>query len=597
MKRKNRSDLTQNSLDNETYERQYHESNTLKGLIQEQKWVAVIKYLSSHNFNDNSSITILHVACATPTIPSHVIHAIIQSHPNACLTKDEDDYLPIHVACSTPGVSLLAIEHLMNACPESCLGRYSYSFDGKIPLYLFLENNDSVHIEALVCRLLMRLSASCIYNETTSLIHEVCKCVLPESIIHKIISMYPQVCQIKSKNGDTLLHILCSHSYLTPRTLYTITQHYPEACAKMDNDGNLPLHRVNPGIHPESTIRLLIKEHPRGIYTSNIFGLIPRVTQYITHIKPILGFSDITTAISSIHPRNRAGLGLVSIQDSYYEMQCDLTCFITHSRRNASLYLNPKSYPKLEDQIASLFYLVTRYVYGCIDTMDSGSSLNVPHQPFFWTRFPLFVRMLLQQAPLIAKKKDKYGELPLHTIVKHSFDMSRIRQCSICSDLPISGPFLCYGDKMQVCTKCYTKSTDSFWNSPSFNRLPLLEYQQHEIIKDVVNAYPQAASIPDRFGRLPLQSSLRAGSTWYTGVKEIFEAAPNSIYIQDYSPGLFPCMIAACKKSRTDADRHPTKALRVEQVKENSSSQKGIDLLELATIFELLQKDPSQVKI
>ena len=56
-------------------------------------------------------------------------------------------------------------------------------------------------------------------------------------------------------------------------------------------------------------------------------------------------------------------------------------------------------------------------------------------------------------------------------------------------------------------------------------------------------------------------------------------------------------MIAACIKTRTDADHRFTKILEVEQVEENSSFQKKVDLLELATIFELLQKDPSQVKV
>jgi len=94
-----------------------------------------------------------------------------------------------------------------------------------------------------------------------------------------------------------------------------------------------------------------------------------------------------------------------------------------------------------------------------------------------------------------------------------------------------------------------------------------------------------------------LQSSLHAGRTWYTGVKEIFEAAPNSIYIQDHLSGLFPFMIAACKKTDTDADHRSTKKIKVGQFEENSSFQKKVDLLELGTIFELLQKDPSQVKI
>ena len=94
-----------------------------------------------------------------------------------------------------------------------------------------------------------------------------------------------------------------------------------------------------------------------------------------------------------------------------------------------------------------------------------------------------------------------------------------------------------------------------------------------------------------------MQSSLYTGSTWYTGVKEIFEAAPSSIYIQDHSSGLFPFMIAACKGTRIEADHRYTKTLKAEQVEESSSFQKKVGLLKLSTVFELLQKNPSQVKI
>ena len=69
----------------------------------------------------------------------------------------------------------------------------------------------------------------------------------------------------------------------------------------------------------------------------------------------------------------------------------------------------------------------------------------------------------------------------------------------------------------------------------------------HEVIKHTLRVYPKAASIPDSSGNLPLHLSLRAGKTWYTGVKEIFEAAPYAIHVQDRISHQFPFMITASK--------------------------------------------------
>jgi len=567
-------------------------AGTLTGLLIEQNWFAVMQYLITHDFGHTSPLTILHVACTIPTIPIHVIHAIIKAYPDACLTEDEDGSLPIHVACSTTGISLPVIRDLMLSCPQSCLLREN--IDGKIPLYLFLENNESVDTE-LVNHLIARLPASCIYNEITSLVHEVSKYTLPEAIMNQIIKVYPQVCKVKSKNGDTLLHTLCSQSYLTPKTLYMTLKHHPEACHTMDSNGNLPLHCISSGIHSESNIRILLNEYSKGIFTPNANSLIPLKTQHIRDLSTkaqlnVISHYDLLWTIN--HGE------LVPIQDIYYEMQCDLTCFITNSRRNVPLFLSPTCYPKLDNQIESLLNLITTRVYGRADAISCGRRLSIPHQRLFWTKFPLFTKILLQQSPLVAKKKDKYGELPLHLLVRQTvknYHGDMIYQCSLCKDLPIIGACLWYGGEMRICAKCYSKSKDCFWNSPTMNILPLLEYQPHEVIKDAIKAYPQAASISDRFGNLPLHLSLHAGGTWETGVKEIFQAAPNAIYMQDNSSGLSPFMIAASKKNHHGADHHHTRLLKVEEIEIYDFFQKKANLLELTTVFELLRKNPSQV--
>ena len=72
-------------------------------------------------------------------------------------------------------------------------------------------------------------------------------------------------------------------------------------------------------------------------------------------------------------------------------------------------------------------------------------------------------------------------------------------------------------------------------------------------MRDALKIYPKAASKPDHNGYLPLHLSLYAGKTWNSGIKEIFEAAPDSNLIQDHETHLFPFMIAASRNKRQQA--------------------------------------------
>lgn len=118
----------------------------------------------------------------------------------------------------------------------------------------------------------------------------------------------------------------------------------------------------------------------------------------------------------------------------------------------------------------------------------------------------------------------------------------------------------------------------------------------HEIVKDVISTYPEAASIPDSFGKLPLHASLYAGKTWDSGIKEIFEAAPHAIHVQDFRSFHFPFMIAACNKDDIKHQQHIQTTGPVEQDGNVVSSiQKAVFLSEITTIFELLRRAPSQL--
>lgn len=104
-----------------------------------------------------------------------------------------------------------------------------------------------------------------------------------------------------------------------------------------------------------------------------------------------------------------------------------------------------------------------------------------------------------------------------------------------------------------------------------------------EIVKDLLEVYPQAATIPDSDGDLPLHLCLFTGKTWDTGIKEVLEADPDSNLMQDRKSHLFPFMIAASKHDIDEAPLH-LQALFTGQHKRELSIKKQMALSRLTTV-------------
>jgi len=568
--------------------------------IQSSQWESVGAILNSTEFIDevksscsnNYRVTALHVALSIPFVPLNVINTIITLYPGVCLIEDEDGTLPIHLACSTPGVSFDVIRNLMIKCPQSCLEREHK--DGELPLYLLLENNRSSDVK--LHHLISSIPASCLYDTETSLIHEVCNDILPEAIINEIIKAYPQVCRIQDKHGDTLLHILCSHKNSSARSIRIAVNHHPEACKMMNKAGNLPLHLLRTNSQPEEVIRILLNVYPEGLLKLNSSGQVPLFTPGLmespTKIKALLLHSNCAFVTSLLYSKSR--VGLLPVQEFFYRLQCDISSMCFH-QGISSFFSTMKDRATLLDKVQTMFYILRAHKYGSFDMENIGNRLNCAHKSSFWTAFPIFTKMLLLHFPCYAKEKDCNGELPLHIIAKQTLKSSCIHKCSVCGELPISGPYFWHHNKnMRVCGKCDNNPANCHASTdPSLpmHSPPLVEYQSHEILKDIVNAYPEAVNIKDCCGNLPLHVSLCAGKTWGTGIKEIFKEVPDAIHTPDPFSHLSPFMIAASKKCQDDQK----KLFNATQDEQDLSVQNEVLLFELNTVFELLRNAPGQM--
>lgn len=547
-------------------------------LIQAERWDQVRINFSSPKFSDEMTTspmivptTLLHVACTVPSVPQDVFAALIHAFPQAVTMEDEDGALPIHHVCKTFTIRPDLIKILLNACPETS---FRAAHDGhELPLCILLNHCMQNFGLKAVFDLLSMLSPSIIYNSQTSILHQINNTLLAEPICHKLIETYPEICKIHN-NGNTLLHIMCSHPNSSASLIERIIQIYPQSCAIRDDNGNLPLHLVNSQQHSLEIIRLLMACYPHALLVQNSSGQVPLISPLIRsssrRVKELL--RSCTTAgnvctNTVLQTRNRCGM--YPIQDYCYELQQQISEKVLQgmiSIDSLSSCGRMQSYTKLiANSLESLFYLMRVAIYN-----DVEYALNAPHQSSFWTTFPMFIKSLLHHSPELACHKDCNGNLPLHVIAKHECQQLHSIQCSSCSK-NISGPYLLCQNKLNICKEC----SRFHQSNPNNAQPPLVEYQGNELIKDILAVNPSAAKVRDSEGSLPLHLSLRTGKAWSTGISELTDAAPFALRVVDNTKGTFPFMLAA---EYRDSDETL------------NAGQK------LTTIYELLKREPSQIQ-
>ena len=172
------------------------------------------------------------------------------------------------------------------------------------------------------------------------------------------------------------------------------------------------------------------------------------------------------------------------------------------------------------------------------------------------------------------KEKDEYGRLPLVLAVnakvyKEEYEIS-------CEDANENEAIDTYDDE--------SNSMDDN-NSVSAAQVTA---PYPSIIRQLIQEYPEAASIPDPNNRLPL--SLVIGSalvsqdinkTWENGIRDIVHAAPQALHTRDLVLNMYPFMYAACAGDKTRRN-----------INNDPSMQKRLSCQRLDLIYNLLREGP-----
>jgi ankyrin repeat protein len=113
-----------------------------------------------------------------------------------------------------------------------------------------------------------------------------------------------------------------------------------------------------------------------------------------------------------------------------------------------------------------------------------------------------------------------------------------------------------------------------------------------ELIQELIQLYPAAASIADAQGRYPLHLACGSGKSWMDGLADLFEVAPDTMTTRD-NRGMLPFHIASLRLCRPDGEQAKDDDEDAFDYKTTRAAEDKHDAADLDILFQLLRADPT----
>lgn len=336
--------------------------------------------------------------------------------------------------------------------------------------------------------------------QASSIVHEVCATLLPNPLLDRFLSLYPEVTTLQNQSGESIAHIICSHKDSNPEMIQTLYKHNPATFTIQDNDGNVPLHLVNSQNHSQEIIQHLLSIYPQALRVRNREMHTPLSSRLIrncpTKVKAMIQHSNIYIVKNILAMKvYRYGRSLVEELFAQLHQRVSSICHNLQTEVDSSNFytiINSNDDEMLRNEVEYLFCIMSILYYNTIEWSSSSTAspttssqrVHFIHTGHFWLQFPLFTKMILHFHPEIAFQTDIHGDLPIHILTKYNCS-NFSSTCSICNKSKSRGFYYWVSGSCQRCTTCQTKYKRE---SNRHNEVPLLGYHgEYENFRFKVN--------------------------------------------------------------------------------------------------------------
>jgi len=430
--------------------------------------------------------------------PLREILDFISSNPEAAATEKDfvTGQLPLHVACAKNALVEI-VKRLVDAHPDAKL---TIDDGGNLPLHWACNKTAQLEIVQL-CLATDNLEAAKAKENSGMLpLHVACANNAPFSVIHILVSAYPDATKEKDNNGKLPLHWSCEKN-APLSVIQCVLAAYPQACYHVHGTNKLPIHAAQCATAPDDTVIDIL----RSLYDA---------------------------------PRSE-----------------DVTKFIAAMKKGDSLQLQEAlSLLLTSPQLAKLRFEEGPLSWGTVTasgTATEGTCLhllckqNVPLESMrcFYSAYPDAVR-----------ERDRHSDLPLHTVCGLAdvpLDVLRflltayadaVKEKNKDERLPLhvacdkSASF----DVIQCLVAAHPEGIKATTNS---GRLPL-HLACHgkaslEIIQLLLNAHPDAVKVKDMGGQLPLHVACSNNAPLHV-IQLLLNAHPDGAKVKASQSGNLP---------------------------------------------------------
>ena len=334
---------------------------------------------------------------------------------------------------------------------------------------------------------------------------------------------FEHVSTFRSKNNSTALHL--AFLFNAPGDVVdAILYAAPELASTAMDDGELPIHWAARVSSPIEMLAKLLKVYPRG-------GLSPTA----------LG----VTALSLLWER--------SCYDFFEIYQ-----LCKHERMDELKVMND---PNIIFQIGNICYRVPKEEYTKYDEK------KFMRKKKSWEKIMLLLRASQykennEQLNLEEEKNNDFN-CPLHHAVENPVPMA------LTAFLHKLNP-----DHMHEKNKIGRLPLSIAVASPYWNNHPRLF---KSLLQLLMKHCPEAVSVQDWMGRLPLALAIESGKTWNNCIRLLLEAEPRALSTRDELSRMYPFMLAS--------------------VKQNANEDENLQLEKVNLTFNLLRENPECIRI
>lgn len=303
---------------------------------------------------------------------------------------------------------------------------------------------------------------------------------------------------VDSYSGLTLLHQLC-YKTITPIDVFQMVVNvYPEATKIQDcKYGSMPLHILC--LNSQRSIRkvelVLLCMEPEKLLIKNVAG------------------------------------------DTALHIACEMNAMLPVMKclvqKNPDVLFEKNRYER--NAFAPRHYFQSIPGHLAITRLLKGENVQDGHFKRFWEKLEYFVLESFQRSPYCPKDTDSNDtSFLIHGLLQFQPHFLNTYRVALTQRL----------DSFAV--------VDAEGNYP-LHRAILLDLFG-PFISEILQAYPEAASVQNKDGDLPLFLAIRQRIAWKRGLEDIVNAATDILASQDKETGLFPFLLAASVDGDTAVD-------------------------------------------